>query len=376
MSDSGLERFRRIKTRILTEGVAGNPLPPPPVGGGPIFVMASFRVWDVEDPENAEQIGIVADPQIGFGNVILKDGDTCWCADPQGNLASVDVEVTTAPVVLDQLQIVNCTNQGLAIDGAVLYLISGVAGGVLGENTLYVINASNPSNISVTTSYEMLTAFAVVQRFPRAIANYSGTHRLYIVSAESGFNTVFASYNATTPGAITQQGTLNLVVAPAFSQAAALAINHPLVYALLTGNGTSVAAALKIIDVTDPAAPSVLSTTTIGLATDRMRELQIDGTTLYIGGSTLNDSVGDPSKILTYDVTNSAAPSLSATLTLTGITRPLTSMFIRDDVAYVGSAGDSEASAYFSIWDFTDGLQFQSELGAAAVSGVALTGDA
>ncbi len=378
MSDTGLERFRRIKTRILTQGTAGTPdppLPPPPVGAGPIFVMASFRVWDVEDPEAPVQIGIVASPNVGNGASIFKDDDVCWCLDTSTNFSSVNVTDETNPAVLDQLLGMNPFGggQGIAVDGSTVYALVGGNGG--GTNFLNAINGSNPSVLVITATYNMDSAFAVVQRFPRSIANNATTHRLYIISAESGLNTVFSVYNATTPAAITQQGTLNLTVAPAFSQACDLAINGSTVYAILAGNGTSIAAVLKIIDVSNPAAPSVLSTTTIGLTTDLMKKVQVDGTTLYIGGSTLNDSIGAPSKILTYNVSNSAAPSLSATLTMTGITRPLTAMFVRDSIAYVGSAGDSEAAAFFSIWGLPEGLLFQSAFGASAVSACALTGD-
>lgn len=374
---SGIDKLKRSETQIITQGTAGTPtppLPPPPVVAGPIFVMASFRIWNVEDPTLAAQEGIVASPNVGFGRAVILDDTVCWCADPQRNFSSVDVTDVTNPVVLDQLLAISVGggNQGLAQEGTNLFLIAGGSGGAI--NFLNVIDGTDPSNLAVSATYDLQTGFAVAQRFPRAIVNYVTTHRLYIVSAESGLNTVFAAYNATNPAAITQQGTLNLTVAPAFSQAADLAINHPTVYALLTGNGTSVAAVLKIIDVTNPAAPSVLSTTTIGGVTDLYKKVQVSGTTLYIGGTTSNDTVGADSKILTYDVSSGAAPVLSSTLTMTGITRPLTAMFIRDGIAYVGSAGDSEAAAFFSIWDLTDGLLFQSAFGSAAVSDVALTG--
>jgi hypothetical protein len=374
---SGKEKLLRSETRIITQGTAGTPmppLPPPPVVAGPIFTMASFRVWTVSTPASASQTGIVLVPAVGFGRAVIKDSNTCWCADVNRNFSSVSIAVPTAPVVLDQLLTIapGGGNQGLALDGTTIFLAAG--GAAAGISFIDAIDGTDPTNLAITASYNLDSAFAVTQRFPRAIANYTTTHRLYVINASSGIDTRFAVYNATTPAAITQQGTLTLAVAPAFSQACDLAINHPIVYALLAGNGTTVAAVLKIIDVTNPAAPSVLSTTTIGGATDLYKKVNVRGTTLYIGGATLNDSVGVPSKILTYDVSNSAAPALSATLTLTGISRPLTAMFVRDGIAYVGSAGDGEANAFFSIWDLSTGFLFEDALSDGAVSGVALTG--
>ncbi len=365
---SGIEQLRKVQTRILTQGNAGDanpPLPPPPVVAGPIFIMASFRVWNVENPATPSQEGIVTSPDVGLGQSLLLDGDVCWAADNNRNFSSVNITTPTAPAVLDQLLALapGGGNQGLAQDGTTIYLVAGGNGG--GVNFLDVINGSNPSDLSVTITYNLQTGFAVAQRFPRAIVGYVITHRLYIISAESGQNTVFAVYNATTPAAVVQQGTLSLTVAPAFSQACDLAISHPLVYALLGSNGTSIAGSLKIIDVTLPATPSVVSTTTVGVAADTPIKCNLRGTNLYILTA---------SKIFTYDVTTTT-PVLSATLNLTGLTRPATSFFVRNGIAYVGSSGDSEANAVFSIWSLADGLQFQGALGNSPVGGVALIGE-
>lgn len=366
---SGIERLRKVQTRILTQGTAGMtdpPLPPPPVVAGPLFIMASFRIWNVVDPSAPMQQAIVASPDVGLGQSVLLSGATlCWCADNNRNFSSVNITNRLAPAVLDQLLALSVGggNQGMVQDGTTVYLAAGGNGG--GINFLDVINGSDPSDLSVTITYNLQTGFAVAQRFPRAIANYTTTHRLYIISAESGLNTVFAAYNTTTPAAMTQQGTLNLTVAPAFSQACDLAISFPLVYALLGSNGTSIAATLKIIDVTNPAAPSVVSTTTIGVAADQPIKLQLIGTTLYI--LTAN-------KIFTYDVTTTN-PTLSATLALTSIDRPATSFFVRSGIAYVGSSGDSEANARLSIWSLSTGVLFQGDLGSSPVGGVALVGE-
>ncbi len=378
---NSIERLKRNETRIITQGTAGTPdppLPPPPAVPGPIFIMASFHVFDVTNPALPSQIGVVTVPAIGLGpllgNGLLKNGNTVWTGDNGSNFSAVDVTTPAAPAVLDQLLAMNPFggSTGIAVDGTVVYYTVGGNGG--GSSFLNVINGADPSNLSLTITYNLDSAFAVTQRFPRAIVSHPTSHRIYIINAESGLNTRFAVYNATTPAVLVQQGTLNLVVAPAFSQACDLAINFPLVYALLTGNGTSVAAVLKIIDVSNPAAPTVLSTTTIGGVTDLYKKLNIRSTTLYIGGSTLNDSIGAPSKILTYDVSNSAAPSLSATLTLTGISRPLTALFVRSPIAYVGSAGDSEAQGLLSTWNLSTGFLFEGGFIPTSTLGVLIDG--
>jgi hypothetical protein len=374
---TGIEKLKRSETRIITQGSTG--VFPTPPGTSALFIMATLHIYNTTDTSALTQTGVVSSPAIGTGKAIIKDTsvDVCWCADVSRNFSAVNVTNEALPVVTDQLLAISVSglNQGLALDGTVVYLIAGGSGA--SASWLDVINGTDPSNLLVTTSYNMDTAFAITQRFPKAIAGYPTTHRLYIVNASSGIDTRFIVYNASTPAAVAQQGSLTLVVAPAFSQACALAINYPTVYAIIGGNGTSIAAVLKIIDVSDPTTPSVLSTTTIGLVTDLMRTIQVNGTTLCIGGATLNDDPSAASKVLVYDVSNGAAPSLSSTIILTGLTQPITAMFFRTPTLYVGAKGDGEASARFAVYDTTSGLQLGSEytFAPAAVGALAITGE-
>lgn len=373
MSDSGLERFRRNRTRIITQGTAGTPDPPILPGSDPIFVMASFRIFNVDDPAAPAQTAIVTNPQIGFGRAIIKSGNICWCADFQRNFSSVSVADMENPVVLDQLLAIGAGGQqGMCVIGSNIFIVSGSAAAA--NSNLDVINGSDPSNLSLTIEYLLDSgAFAVNVPFARAIVSNVASNRLYIIGGRTGQATIFAIYNATAPAAVTQQGTLNLGT-PAFSQNCDLAINFPLVYALQGGDGSTVAGTLKIINVANPAAPAVVSTTTIGLTTDRLKKLNLRGTTLYVGsGGT--DSIPAASKIFTVNVSNPLAPAVSSTLTLTGITRPLSSMFVRDDIVYVGSDGNGEAQASLSTWSLTTGFLFQNGFTPSATVGVAITGE-
>ncbi len=326
MSDSGLERFRRNRTRIITQGTAGQP---PVAGADPIFILASFRVWNVSNPSSPMAISNLAlssspagSGALCFSHMAIAANDICWInaagASPgSAQVTAIDISVPAVPVIRGTLDLFSATvTQVQDVSAASNTLIVAVCtdfAGVLVRQRLSLINGTNPAAPVELAQYDTL-AFLVPQSNPVVVHSTPST--AFILGAGRHLSPtkamILAAYNITNPLAVTQQGTLNYGI-PTSGTAFLMTINAAATVSFtVVGNEFGVTQPrLRTANISNPASLAELSNTAFGAVTDIPTSIFVNGTTLYV-----TSGIGSaPSKLFIFNVGNPAAPSLTSTIT-------------------------------------------------------------
>jgi hypothetical protein len=368
--------LRTIQTRVLTQ------TPSLGAGIGFVFILASFRVWNIANPSAPTQAANVQTPTIDGGVGIALSGNTCWCADSNVQLTAYDVTTDASPTFLGQATPNTGAGiqKGLALSGSnVLVLKANLVAGT--QNPLIAIfDGSNPAAPTLIQTYNLNTGFATSQKGRLlSIAVRAGVASVINFDTTVIANHSFvATYNVSNPAAVTQLGSVDLGASFAAGDGnplvplVSLAQTGTTLFAGTCGNGGVTAAKVRTISLANPAAPSVTHTTTLSVS-DQSIFLTLDalGTTLYVLTTT---------NIFIYDVTNPNAPSLTSTISLSGLSpgRPAPSwLYVLQGIAYVGQPGDGEATALFSVYRISDGaglsLNTVLQPPPTSVTGIAIT---
>jgi hypothetical protein len=180
---------------------------------------------------------------------------------------------------------------------SVAFIVIGTTAWILtATNGLTLVNVSDPTNLIVGLTYNLLSGFAVSQPTPSAIVGAGNA--LYVQNASDAavpvLKSFFVVYDITVPAAMTQQGTIDLG-APTAQRAYegnSLALGGgTTVYSLLGGDGAVNAAQLRKIDASNPAAPVVsVGPVSVGTFADQPRKLFLLGSSLYVLSGSLASS--------------------------------------------------------------------------------------
>lgn len=323
---SGIEKLKRNETRIFTYGTAGQP-DPPLVGGDPLFILASFRVWNVSNsaaPFEATSIVLASSPD---GTAVSCDShmaiaanDICWinAAPGSAQVTAVDISVPGAPVISGTLDLFSGTItqiQDVSVaSNTLVCVVCTDFGGVQVRQILSLINGTNPAAPVEIAQYDTLSGFLVSQSNPVVIRCTPTT--AFVLGAgrfSSPFRPVrLAAYNISNPLAVTQQGTLSYGT-PTSSGVCLMTINAAATVSFsVVGNEFGVTQPrLRTANISNPAILSELSNAVFGAVTDIPTSVFVRGTTLYV-----TSGIGTAtSKLFIFNVSNPAAPSLTSTIT-------------------------------------------------------------
>lgn len=121
--------------------------------------QTGMYIYSVTNPADPQQLSIythvnVCDPVIADGNfayVTLRSGTTCQ--DFTNQLEVLNIQNPASPQLVQTLLLTN--PHGLAKDGSVLLICDGSAG-------LRKLNAANPQQVSISTTYPMAATYDVI----------------------------------------------------------------------------------------------------------------------------------------------------------------------------------------------------------------------
>lgn len=187
---------------------------------------------------------------------------------------------------------------------------------ILGDNQtqgpsaaqLYVVDITNPANMAVVSTTPVIGYIHYGQSGLRVQGHY-----VYLESSTGTASTnLLQIFDVSKPSAPAPVGTvqiplysLGLWVSGNFAYAISFIENSPY--------GNSYAGVLSIVDVSNPASPTIVGSTTTGAAGVHVADIKVVGHYAYVSGQS-TDQNPPLSQVLVFDVSNSASPYLLTTL--------------------------------------------------------------
>jgi hypothetical protein len=249
------------------------------------------------------------------------------------NIKVVDVTRPGTPATVSTFSL-GTSGGKIKVAGKYAYVITG--------NNFYVVDISNPQSLS-TTSTTAVTS-------PIAIA----VQGRYVYIATAAASNPFLVYDVSNPGKPAQVSSTNMAQSPT-----ALDVQGRYVYHL-NGNNT-----LSVVDVSNPASPSVSGTT--AALTGSVQDVAVQGRYAYVASN--NGSTGGLQPV---DVSNPSSPASAGSAVAIGTLA--TSVTTQGRYAYVGSkiGGGSGAYTVIDISNPTSLSSVSSQTGPTIVSLVAV----
>jgi hypothetical protein len=241
------------------------------VSAGHAFIAAGQRglqVVDVSNPASPMTAGALTTP--GEAKDIVLTGDRVYIADGPAGMLIVDVSDPAAPSLLGALDTPGYA-ESIVVSGGVAFVADGSSG-------LVLIDVSDPSNPTMIGQYDTpgnAEDLALNDQFA------------YVVDGSSGLHVI----NVSTPAEPSLEASMEAV---GYAHGISIRDNHAFV-------GNTIDADFQILDISDPAAPTQVTTLKYGFPNEGW-DVTIDGNVAYI--------VDHFSGIFVVDITDTANPEV------------------------------------------------------------------
>jgi len=308
-------------------------------------VNANFRSYDVTNPAAPAFLGVLAADGVhdSFQALCLLGNSAFAGSSGPGaaGITSINIAVPAAPARLQNLTRafpLGTVVESMTAVGTVLYLVDNAS-------AFSLIDITAPAAMAVLADYDFFSDFPINTVAPTSIVVVGAI--AYILTYDQVTpEALLAIYNVTAPLAVTQTSVTTVSSAiTAGPRRSGLQVVGTTAYTVSDDK-------FVILDVTNPAAPVILSTTTIvgdNVSQAALQPLFVNsaGTRAFI----LNEQTRS---MYTYDVTNPAAPLLIGTQATHATSSPASTVG-SDGLVYVAEteapAGSTEG--WLEIFDYS-----------------------
>lgn len=173
----------------------------------------------------------------------------------------------------------------------------------------YIVDITIPTSMAVISATPITGSIAYGQSGIRAQGNY-----VYLESSTGTPGTnLLQIYNVTNPQAPRMAGSVPL---PLYSLG--LWVSGQYAYAISYADNSALSdsspGVLSIVDISNPASPTVIGSATTGTPGVHVADIKVAGNYAYVSGQSTDQSVTAQSRVLVFDVSHPAAPFLLSSL--------------------------------------------------------------
>jgi hypothetical protein len=187
---------------------------------------------------------------------------------------------------------------------------------VLGDNQtqgpsaaqFYVVDITNPSSMAVVSTTPITGSINYGQSGIRVQGHY-----VYLMSSTGTASTnLLQIFDVSNPNAPAWAGSVQL---PLYAFGLWVSGNYAYTISFVDGspNGNSYAGILSIVDVSNPASPTIVGSTNTGTVGVHVADIKAVGNYAYVSGQSTDDNP-PLSQVLVFDVSNPASPHLLSSL--------------------------------------------------------------
>jgi hypothetical protein len=172
----------------------------------------------------------------------------------------------------------------------------------------YVVDITNPASMSVLST----TSIIGYEYYGQSGIRMQGQYVYLLSSTGTASTNLLQIYNVSNPSAPAFVGTVQI---PPYSLGLWVSGNYAYVISFVDGSplSTSYAGILDVVDVSNPASPKVVGSTSTGTAGVHVADIKIVGNYAYVSGQS-TDQPPIKSQVLVFDVSNPASTHLLSNL--------------------------------------------------------------